>query len=666
MKKIIRATGLAIVTLVGLLISMNLTMTSAIDAFVATDAERKAITWAEHFVEHTNNLPQLLATGRPDQNQLLQIEIAAHIGDVFRFKLFGADGNLVLISDEVSQSLEQGANSDHNGKAAEVLATNVANISLNDGTEKENRPNLYVEAYVPVIGENNQVIGVVEVYIDQTPIATLLKSSFNVFATTLALMLVVAFSAPYLAFVVKMRQETGLRRRAAYLSKFDTTTGILNRANLIKCLDNKRQQHGFDISRTGVGFIDVDNFKLINDTFGHKAGDAYLKHISAAVVEELGPDGLVGRFGGDEIVFVTDYITEEDMRKLVEKVRIQASAPIRVDGSSIKGSISIGVYHGPDGENVSFEGRVQKADVALYQSKLNGKNCVTFYSKSLESSIERRRHIEASITNAIEEDRMHVHFQPLLHRSNERVAGFEALLRLRDRAGNNIPPLDFIPIAEEMGVIKVIGLWVIEQAANAAASWPEGLFVSINLSSRQFDDCRLVEDIKSILQKTGVNPARIELEITESLLMENTASVSKQLAEIGELGISLAMDDFGTGYSSLAYLWQFGFNKIKIDKSFVSGLDSDPQKVKEILDTIIMLGHRLDMTVTAEGIETKAQATTLAELECDHFQGYHYGHPMPVADVGAFVMQNFAQNIENAATKIPQVSPEITKSRKAR
>jgi len=659
MNKTARSIILAFVALAGLLWVSQLTISTAVDNVVAGEAERNAIRWAEHFVENTSELSQLLDTGKPNQNQITQIEIAATIGDVFRFKLFDSQGNLILISDEVAQSLETGASDDHSGTAAAVIATGVANVSLHDGTQKENRPDLYVEAYVPVINPNGDVLAVVEVYLDQTLAAAALKDSFNAVAATIALVLILSFGVPYLAFMFKTRQETSMRNRADYLAKFDLTTGLMNRASLIRSLEKKLEQEDLDMCRTGVGFIDVDNFKLINDAFGHKAGDAYLKHISAAILAEVGPEGLVGRFGGDEIVFVTGHISRQEMEKLVEKIRIQASAPIRVDGASLKGSLSIGVHYDEAYNGaLRFADRVQKADVALYQSKLDGKDRTTFYTKALELSIENRRHIEASITNAIEEDRMQVHFQPLLHRENECIAGFEALLRLKDRDGKNIPPLEFIPIAEEMGVIKTIGAWVIEQAAFAASAWPDGLFVSVNLSSRQFDDGKLDSDIKAILERTGVDPSRLELEITESLLMVNTESVAKQLAAIGSMGISLAMDDFGTGYSSLGYLWQFGFNKIKIDKSFVSGLSSDPQKVKEILDTIVMLGHRLDMTVTAEGIETADQAAALGALGCDHFQGYHYGRPMPITDVPAYMLKNFehgeARKLAHAAESTPK------------
>ncbi|MGJ8529608.1 putative bifunctional diguanylate cyclase/phosphodiesterase [Maritalea sp.] len=649
--------AVAILTLSVLMWSTNALIGAAVNNYVSTDAKRKAEIWADFFAVNMVGLPQLITDGRPTEKQLEHIQIAASVGGVFRFKLFNEQGNLVLISDELAPNLAPGstyndyiaATYEKNIDAADVIRTKTANISLNDGTLKDDRPDLYVEAYVPVLNQNNEIIGVVEVYLDQSFAATALHGAFNLVLAALAAVFALAFGGPYVAFIFKSGQASLANKRADYLSKYDTTTGLMTRTSLLKSLEDRIANDDIELGQLGVAFIDIDNFKLINDSFGHKAGDAYLKHVGKAIEAEIGQHGMVGRIGGDEFVAIAERIGSSAMSDIAEKMRLQTSTPIVIDGATIKGSISIGIHHDVTHPKLSFEERMQKADIALYQSKLDGRDTCTFYEKSLENHIKRRRKIEVAITNAIDEGRMQVHFQPLLRRDDEKIAGFEALLRLKDHEGDNIPPLDFIPVAEKMGAIKNIGKWVIEQAALAASQWPEGLFVAVNLSARQFDDGTLVDQIKDILNRTGVDPSRLELEITEGLLIENTESVSKQLAQIGQMGISLAMDDFGTGYSSLAYLWQFGFNKIKIDKSFIAGLDADPKKVHEILDTIIMLGHKLDMTVTAEGIETTAQATALANLKCDHFQGYLYGRPMPVDELASFVMKNFAQQITVAS-----------------
>lgn len=233
-----------------------------------------------------------------------------------------------------------------------------------------------------------------------------------------------------------------------------------------------------------------------------------------------------------------------------------------------------------------------------------------------------------------------VHFQPLMRQATGECVGFEALLRLTTPEGESIAPAEFIPIAESIGAIQQVGAWVLARAAEAALDWPEPLFVAVNLSARQFDDKDLVGIVERVIKDSGLDPRRLELEVTESLLMANTESVGDQLAALRALGVSIAMDDFGTGYSSLGYLWKFGFDKLKIDQSFTANPGEDGSRAREILDSIILLGHRLNMIVTAEGVETEAQAKILAGLSCDQFQGFLYAKPMPQSDLAAFLLKS--------------------------
>jgi EAL domain-containing protein (putative c-di-GMP-specific phosphodiesterase class I) len=251
-----------------------------------------------------------------------------------------------------------------------------------------------------------------------------------------------------------------------------------------------------------------------------------------------------------------------------------------------------------------------------------------------------RRDLEQLIRTTVEREGFELHYQPLLHTQSGACAGFEALLRLPNGQGGYISPLTCIPVIEAMGLINVVGKWVIEEATRTAATWPSHLFVSVNLSVKQFADGALVGHVKNALASSGLRPKQLELEVTETLLMQNTESTAGQLTELRKLGVALSMDDFGTGYSSLGYLWQYRFDKLKIDRSFISALSHDEEKAREILDTIIMLGHKLDMTVTAEGIETAHQAEVLAGLACDHVQGYLYGRPQPASEIALFLLQN--------------------------
>lgn len=640
-----------------LVFGVQLGIKQTVDYAVGEDAARKAIGWSNHLINELSDLPELLTTGVPSERQTKQIKAVSTIGDAFRFKLFDQSGNLVLISDEVTEKTILTTFGDHKEEASLVLETGTSQVSLNDGTQKHNRPNLYAEAYVPVKNAEGDVLGVVEVYLDQTATSNLFHRYFNLLAFALAAILILSFSIPYIAFLVKARQERRSREKADYLVEYDQVVNLLSRTGLMKHLKSRRNKRNSFPANASVIFLDVDHFKTINDTYGHAMGDAFLKHVGEAITKGLGPDDIAGRMGGDEFMIVAERNNQEEVEALAEEIQSFVSTPLRLQGTTVCGHISMGIYHG-NGDCTSIENCMHKADVALYQAKVDGRNTHRTFSPAMEIQAARRRKVEVAILSGCEEDRFELYFQPLLHQQTKECAGFEALLRLNDKDGNLITPGEFIPVAEAMGEINRIGLWVLENALKTAADWPEHYTISINLSARQFDDNSLVGTVERLLKENGIKADKLELEVTESLLMENTDSVSSQLSALRALGVSIAMDDFGTGYSSLGYLWQFGFDKLKIDRSFIEGLENHCEKTREILDTIIMLGHRLGMTVTAEGIETEKQASTLSSLQCDYFQGFLYGKPMSSPNLAAYILEQHKGRItasrdEKESTSVP-------------
>lgn len=629
----------AIIFAILIAIGVHAGISTTVDYAVGKDATRKALRWSNHLVARLENLPDLIKTGQPTQNQRSQIRAASDVGDVFRFKVFNDQGQLVLVSDELAKSMELAGKGDHNGNAAKVLATGENQISLHDGTQKANRPDLYVEAYVPVMSEQGAVLGVVEVYLDETAYSSMLHRLFSFVALAITTIMIAIFGLPYLAYLSKSAAESKARKRVRYLAHYDQVSNLLNRLGLMEALSMRKDKKQRDMSKLAVIFLDIDHFKTINDTYGHKAGDAFLKHLGDAITDIQGPFDLAGRMGGDEFVLILERATIDEIYQHVEMIQYKVSQPLHFNGMTIVGHLSVGIDYCQE-EQTSIEDRMHRADIALYQAKIDGRNMHRTFSPDMEKTAMRRRAVEAALMSGFDEDRFELHFQPLLLQKNKQCVGFEALLRLQDKYGVSISPGEFIPVAEATGQIKQIGAWVLKTAINALATWPEQYFVSVNLSARQFDDGDLVNQIRTLLRETKIDPSRLELEVTESLLVSNTDLVLEQLTALRELGISLAMDDFGTGYSSLGYLWQFGFDKLKIDRSFICGLDHSSEKATEILDTIIMLGHRLGMTVTAEGIENEMQAQTLAKLECDHFQGFLYGKPMPQDKLPAYLLKH--------------------------
>ncbi|MEJ8474748.1 putative bifunctional diguanylate cyclase/phosphodiesterase [Roseibium algae] len=614
-------------------------MSTTVNSLIVSDAERKAQNWANYFTETMPGLSELIMRGKPTNSQKMMIETAAHVGDVFRFKLFDANAKLVLISDELGIPFESGATTDHNGHAHAVLAFGKSMIDVRDGSQNSNRPELYVEAYVPVLNEVGATIGVVEVYLDETPTAALIWNNVLQASSGLGAILLLTFSVPFVGYIIKMRQQMQSREHVRVLSTFDQLTGLNNRATFFHHVDERRKKGTLNLSKTTVVFIDVDKFKTVNDTFGHKIGDEFLRHVGNSISGVLSERDLAARIGGDEFVLLLFNRTQDELVDLIQSLRASVSEPVQLDGIAITGHISLGV-HADDIKRMSLSERMQKADVALYQAKLVGRNTAIFYTPVLETKILRRRHVEESVLLGLAQNRFELHFQPLIEPKSRRVEGFEALLRLTDANGVSISPTEFIPVAEECGEINVIGDWVLKEAIRIAADWPEHIFVSVNLSARQFESGTLVGRIIDLLETHDFDAKRLELEITESLLIDYEDPVTDQLAALRVLGISLAMDDFGTGYSSLGYLWKYNFDKLKIDRSFVSALCEKGCKSREVLDTIVMLGHKLNMKVTAEGIETAEQADAFNALECDHIQGFFYGRPMPVSELAPYLIGN--------------------------
>lgn len=623
------------------------------DFMVIDDAERKAEYWAHHLVHSNPDLQFLVADGQPGNKDIQQIKAAARIGNVFSYAIFNNKAEVVLACDrhDLSRHNDHASGDDHQRHYDLVLDAIISKNPVSELADHHHLagfPDVFVEVYVPVFDKFDNLYGVFGITFDQTKTAAGYQNLFTLAVLCVFGIVVFAFILPFLAFMRKTRQEKNSSDRAKYLARYDQVAGLYNRAGLLGELDKHLKAGRINPDHMAIVFVDIDHFKAINDTYGHKAGDAFLSHVGACIGAMTSGNDLAGRLGGDEFMLVIERERCEDVLDFVRSLQGRITAPVNCDGATITGHTSIGVDY-QHGVEISLQDRMRQADFALYRAKHEGRDTFRLFTQDMEDAANRRRMIEAAILSGQEDERFEVHFQPLMKGSDHSLAGFEALMRLKDRDGKPISPDEFIPIAEEMGQIPTLGKWVLQKSLEAACFWPEHLFVSVNLSAHQFEDGYLVDTIRDLLQDTGICPSRLELEMTESLLMENTDSVSCQLSEIRALGVSLAMDDFGTGYSSLGYLWQFGFDKIKIDRSFIAGLETNNSKTREILDTIVMLGHRLDMTVTAEGIETAEQARQICELKCDYLQGYHFSKPLPPSELPAYMLSLTRQKCRETA-----------------
>lgn len=430
--------------------------------------------------------------------------------------------------------------------------------------------------------------------------------------------------------------------RIRYLAQHDDLTGLYNRASfhntLGRAVDHARRHN----RRLAVLFIDLDRFKNINDTLGHDAGDAVLREIAARLRGCLRESDIVARQGGDEfVVLLEDFGTDNDLSGVARKVLYAFSQPFSLSGKEFMLTASVGIGTFPD-DGQDMSSLLKAADIAMYRAKESGRNNFQFYSPQMNVHSLERLALEAALKRALERGELRLHYQPKLDLSTGCIAGTEALLRWEHPDNGMIPPLQFIPIAEETGLIAPIGAWVLLEACRQLHAWHSAgwnqLTLAVNLSARQFMQDSLVEEIMAALRYSNMPPQFLELEITESAVMQKPDRAAKVLEELHRIGLSIAIDDFGTGHSSLAYLRRFPVNTLKIDRSFIRDVPFDAEDV-EITRAIIALGRSLHLRVVGEGVETAAQRDFLATAGCDEAQGFLIGKPMAPADFERFLQQ---------------------------
>lgn len=466
------------------------------------------------------------------------------------------------------------------------------------------------------------------------------RSRMIVLAITAATTVVIAilFGVAGL-FARHEREKRSTNRHVHYLAHHDSMTGTLNRGSFLASLT--RAMSGWQSrSRVAVHYIDLDRFKEINDQLGHGVGDELLCSVAKRLKQLLGRDDIISRLGGDEFaVAQTDLQGLEDASLMAQRITDTLAQPFQLSHHSVTVSGSVGSAVA-GGSHVTGDELLEDADIALYRAKDAGRACYVLFAPEMRDAMTARRQLEAHIRDAVAREMFELYFQPLIRR-NGRLDGFEALLRLRDDRGEFIAPSVFVPMVEEMGAIGSLGEWVIRNACAVASTWPEHLKISVNLSPVQFKGgASIAAIVADALTKTGLGAGRLELEITEGLLLEASDDVIEQLFDLKKAGAAIVMDDFGTGYSSLGHLWRLPFDKIKVDKSFVPKGEASQQCVTPVLQTIIGLGRTLNMKVTVEGIETAAQAAFFRELHCDYFQGYFFGKPMARGDAAIVILRD--------------------------
>ncbi|WP_434712632.1 EAL domain-containing protein [Rhizobium sp. YTUHZ045] len=434
-----------------------------------------------------------------------------------------------------------------------------------------------------------------------------------------------------IAIHADITEDRKAAQRITYLAHHDPLTGLPNRMYFREQVDAtlaERKPH----EQIALVHLNLDRFKSINNTIGVSVGDKILQQVAERIRASAGSENTLARLGSDEFAILqTGKQQPKNVTVLADQIRRALSEPFLNGEKQVTLSVSMGIAIAPEngGETDIL---LKNAGVALSHAKADGRKRERFFTGEMEAQMQLRHALEADLRAAVENGEFELHYQPLYDLAERRICGFEALIRWNHPFRGRVPPMDFIPLAEEVGLVVDIGRWVLRQACRDAAQWPENIKVAVNVSAIQFRSGNLTQDVSEALAAAGLSPSRLELEITESVLMENLSEVLPILHALKDRDIRISMDDFGTGYSSLSYLSSFPFDKIKIDKSFVNDI-VDSKEAHAIMRAIILLGDALGMRVTVEGVETAAQLTLLESEECDEIQGYHISPPRPVRDV---------------------------------
>lgn len=473
-----------------------------------------------------------------------------------------------------------------------------------------------------------QIIGVLTIYASRT-------HAFSTEEVTLLNELAndVAFGIQSLRIRAEHRDaETKLE----YLAHHDPLTGLPNRLLLRKRFEHfihhaNKREYGL-----AMLFLDMDNFKEINDSFGHATGDALLVEVVRRLERLLSETCILSREGGDEfLLLINNTRSSDSVNQTAQQILEAMQEPFEVSGNTLHASFSIGISLYPN-DGKDFDTLRKNADAALYLAKDCGRNTYRFFVAQMNADAQKRMRIQTDLHTALKNNEFLLHYQPQIRLCDGRISGIEALIRWKSAEGQMLPPSDFIPIAEQSGLIIQMGQWVLREACRQLAEWHQQgqthLVVAVNLSSQQFRHGDIVETISSALNDFGLPPQCLELELTESILIQDTESVISTLHTLKHIGIKLAIDDFGTGYSSLSYLKQLSVDKLKIDKSFIHDLHKD-QDSAEIVRAIIQLGHILQLTVVAEGVETEEQLAFLTHSHCDEIQGYLLSRPVAAENI---------------------------------
>jgi len=590
-------------------------------ALLRQDALETAHAW-RNFAEKKFNLP----SSENAVSSPLPPHISQRSGENFRYRLFDLDGDLIYDSGKGQNTALAKRNPPEfksSGWSALLNGESLVQI-LRDSVSEPGAT--YADVFVPVI-ENGKTRGVVEVNIDQTLKAERFDKVFQITALVTVALLVLGIGIPGGLLWYNANARRKVEQEIDYLSHHDSLTGLINRKSLTLHLTALLAQTNTRRHKVGVLSIGIDGFKSINDSLGHLVGDLLLSEISDRCRAHTRESDVVGRISGDEFaVVVPGFRTADELVDFAVQLRAVVVEPLEANGHFLSPSISIGIAMAPeDGHDATL--LIKHATVAQNWAKNEKQGSVRVFDTKMDAAVNNRFRLEMDMRRALELDQISVVYQPQIDLRTGEFVGCEALARWQHPELGMVSPDRFIPIAERNGFIHELGAWILRKACEDAAAWPKPITVGVNLSPAQFEDATIDRVISDVLKQTGLDPARLELEITEGLILNDTEAALRALHKLRSLGVSIAMDDFGTGYSSLSYLTLFPYTKLKIDRSLLERIEDDPN-VSSVIRSMVGLCRSLNMKIVCEGVETLAQTAALNDVNCEFVQGFLFAKPM--------------------------------------
>jgi diguanylate cyclase (GGDEF)-like protein len=618
-------------------------------------AQTSAVTWANFVSEISPDIKEIVRTGKPSARTIALYRDASRINHLKQFTILNAIGQPVY---EFHSTLSGAQNSPqaHNSKAIASISRHL--VQQMTGGDVVNHELEVVNSAVAPILKNGAAVGAIHVIVDQSKISSIFVDAALEGSREILILVNLVLLACWFVYVILNRTAARYNINA---SRTDELTGLPSRSAFMQELEDTLALNQNRSHKTAVLVVKIDRFRELNELLGHDGADGILREVAKRLHRVAGTHGFAARISGNTFAVKFPQLASVDDAATIGKDIISSLAePYLCRGKHIQPKASIGICLAPDDGN-DAQTILKRADVAQFIANENGGNQLKFYDPETAARFARRHELESHVIRACEEQLFELHYQPLMCMQTRKLKGFEALLRLPDGKGGMIPPDIFIATAEAMHKIDEIGAWVLYEACRTASYWPKSVSIAVNLSPLQFESGYLIDNVRQALASSGLEPERLELEITENLLLDSNDLVRSQLDAFQALGIKIALDDFGTGYSSLNYLWRFPFDSIKVDRSFVAGMNESEQ-AKGILKTIVELAATMNLPITAEGIETVEQLEFLADLGCDVGQGYLLGRPQPARDVAAVIMQNFRLTQAEKAAMEKTYRPAVTLS----